>query len=95
MTKILLHDTNLKSLIMTNKIESGVYQNRKYYDKHKNWDDVLWDLEHDDVLKNLSRGKTFFKNSIEPKNILIPATFFGFVFKTSAKLSLLAPIIKE
>ena len=60
LTKILLHDTNLKSLIMTNKIESGIYNNRKYYDKHKNWDDVLWDLEHDDVLKNLSKGRSYF-----------------------------------
>jgi hypothetical protein len=29
------------------------------------------------------------------KNILIPATFFGLVLRTSSKLSLVAPIIKR
>ena len=27
----------------------------------KNWDDVLWDLEHEDVMNNLSKCKTFFQ----------------------------------
>jgi hypothetical protein len=29
--------------------------------KNKDWDDTLWDLEHGEVMKNLSKCKTFFQ----------------------------------
>jgi hypothetical protein len=63
--KQLTKGISLKTLVMTNKIPKVDIYCYPYYCKHKNWDDVLWDLEHDDVLKNLSRGKTFFSTCPE------------------------------
>lgn len=58
--KTLLKDTEIKNLLISNSVteESFSY---KYYLKNKDWDDTLWDLEHGEVMKNLSKCKTFFQ----------------------------------
>ena len=58
--KTLLKDTEIKNLLISNSVteESFSY---KYYLKNKDWDDTLWDLEHGEVMKNLSKSKTFFQ----------------------------------
>ena len=46
--------TDLKTLVITtfNKI---LVSSKKYYEKNKNWDNTVWDLKHDDVIKNISK----------------------------------------
>ena len=63
--KTLLKDTEIKNLLISNSVteESFSY---KYYLKNKDWDDTLWDLEHGEVMKNLSKCKTFFQKCKYP-----------------------------
>ena len=54
--KQLLKDTDIKNLVMSN-VEDPF---DRYYLKHKNQLDTLWDLPHSQVMDNLSKCKTFF-----------------------------------
>ena len=68
--KIMLKDTNFKTLLMTN-IPTDAHKKlwgddkffkrcHNYYQKNKHWEDCLYDLPHNEVMKNLCRAKTFF-----------------------------------
>ena len=59
--KSMLANTNVRSLVMSNSIRKDDYC-YNYYQKHlKKWNNVLWDLEYNEVMKNLSKSKTFFQ----------------------------------
>ena len=58
--KTLLKDTGIKNLLMSSSITEGSFC-YKYYLKNKDWNDTLWDLEHNEVMKNLSKCKIFFQ----------------------------------
>ena len=50
--------TDLNTLVITSK--SSHEKNSKYYETNKNWNNVIWDKPHDEVVKNISKCKTFF-----------------------------------
>ena len=56
--KHMTKDDNLKTLVITSK--SSHEKNSKYYETNKNWDNVIWDKPHDEVIKNISSCRTFF-----------------------------------
>ena len=60
--KDMLKNTDYNTLVMTNSISNKEKfpQNYMYYEKNKHWDGCLYDLPHDDVMKNLSNSKTYF-----------------------------------
>ena len=65
--KEMLKDTNIQNLVITNhpflnKEDRGKYekQHYRYYQKGKSYNDVLWNLTHEDVLKNLSKCSSYF-----------------------------------
>jgi len=49
---------DIKSLVITSKtqVESDI----KYYERNKNWDDVVWDRPYKEVMENISKCKTYF-----------------------------------
>ena len=60
--KSMLEGTNFRTLLMTNP-ERHDDRDKKCYEywmKNKHWDDCLYDLPHGEVIKNLSRGRTYF-----------------------------------
>ena len=60
--KSMLEGTNFRTLLMTNP-ERHDNRDKKCYEywlKNKHWDDCLFDLPHEEVMKNLSRGRTYF-----------------------------------
>ena len=60
--KSMLEGTNFRTLLMSNP-ERHDRRNKKCYEywmKNKHWDDCLYDLPHGEVIKNLSRGRTYF-----------------------------------
>ena len=60
--KSMLEDTNFKTLLMTNpeRHDDRDIKCYEYWMKNKHWDDCLYDLPHNEVMKNLSRGRTYF-----------------------------------
>jgi len=52
-------NTSLKTLVITNTISKDNIGSYSYYNTNKNYDDIFWDLKHEDVLKNLSNCKTY------------------------------------
>jgi len=56
--KHLTKNTDLKTLVITNKSSSS--KNDKYFERNQNWDNTLWGLPHNEVLKNISKCRTFF-----------------------------------
>tara|TARA_B100000424_G_scaffold269299_1_gene265946 strand:- start:1026 stop:2141 length:1116 start_codon:yes stop_codon:yes gene_type:complete len=61
--------TDLKTLVITamssstvrfKKTNAKMDGHTRYYEKNKNWDNTVWDLKHDDVIKNISKCNTFF-----------------------------------
>ena len=58
--KKLLKDTDIKTLVMTNRIEEGRPE-YEYYQRNKDTSGTLWDLEYKDVMNNLSKSMTFFQ----------------------------------
>lgn len=71
--KSMLQDTDFKTLLITNpetQVESQITANKKYiktrlinqkyFEKNKHWDNCLFDIPHDEVMKNLSNTKTYF-----------------------------------
>ena len=50
--------TDLNTLVISSK--SSHQKNSKYYETNKNWNNVIWDKPHDEVVKNISKCKTFF-----------------------------------
>tara|TARA_Y100000592_G_scaffold38474_1_gene61005 strand:+ start:234 stop:1367 length:1134 start_codon:yes stop_codon:yes gene_type:complete len=61
--KSMLKDTEFKTLLMSNvknldsESEDGKVQ---YYEKNKHWKDCLYDLPHEEVIKNLTKSRTYF-----------------------------------
>ena len=53
-------DTDIKTLVMTNRIEEGRPE-YEYYQRNKDTSGTLWDLEYKDVMNNLSKSMTFFQ----------------------------------
>jgi len=60
--KSMLEGTNFRTLLMTNpeRLDTRDKKCYEYWLKNKHWDDCLYDLPHDEVTKNLSRGRTYF-----------------------------------
>jgi len=56
--KHLTKNTDLKTLVISNY--SSHHKNEKYFETNKNWDNTLWGLPHNEVLKNISKCRTFF-----------------------------------
>ena len=56
--KQLLKDTDIKNLVITNTPTTK--WDTSYYNKHKHYDNVLWDLPHNEVIYNLSKFGTYF-----------------------------------
>ena len=54
--KEMLQDTGIRNLVIAN-IEDD---KSTYYLKNKNQPDTMWDLPHDEVMKNLAKCKTYF-----------------------------------
>ena len=54
----LLKDTNMKNLIISGKYQAE--NDKKYYEKNKELDNVKWDIEYDKVIDNLSKFGTYF-----------------------------------
>jgi len=54
----LLKDTDMKNLIISGKYQTE--NDKKYYEKNKELDNVEWDIEYDKVIDNLSKFKTYF-----------------------------------
>ena len=57
--KTISKDTNFKTLVMSNRVQKFDMYSYSYYNTNKNYDDIFWDLKHEDVLKNLSNCKTY------------------------------------
>ena len=53
-----LQDTNYKTVLLTNT--PTVEKEIDYLYKNSHWDDVLFNLKHSDVMKTLSKSKTYF-----------------------------------
>ena len=53
-----LEKTNFKTILMTNTPTAE--KELKYLKKNSHWKDVLFDLKHEDVMKTLSKSKTYF-----------------------------------
>ena len=56
--KRLTKDSDLKTLVLTNK--SSQSRQEKYFERNQNWDNTLWGLQHNEVLENISKCRTFF-----------------------------------
>ena len=54
----LLKDTDMKNLIISGKYQSE--NDKKYYEKNKELDNVKWDIEYNKVNDNLSKFRTYF-----------------------------------
>jgi len=54
----LLKDTDMKNLIISGKYQSE--NDKKYYEKNKELDNVKWDIEYNKVIDNLSKFRTYF-----------------------------------
>ena len=49
---------DIKSLVITSKTQ--VEDDIKYYERNKDWPDTVWDLPYKEVMKNISKCKTYF-----------------------------------
>lgn len=56
--KTMTKGTDIKSLVLTSKTQ--IEDDLPYYEKHQDWDDVLWDLPYKKVMENISKCKTYF-----------------------------------
>ena len=56
--KQFLKDTDIKNIVITNTPTTK--WDSDYYNKNKHYDNVLWDLPHDEVIINLSKCGSFF-----------------------------------
>ena len=56
--KTMTKGTDIKSLVLTSKTQ--IEDDLPYYEKHQDWDDVLWDLPYKEVMENISKCKTYF-----------------------------------
>ncbi len=49
---------DIKSLVITSQTQ--VKSDIKYYERNKDWDDVVWDLPYKEVLEQLAKCRTYF-----------------------------------
>ena len=49
---------DIKSLVITSQTQ--VQSDIKYYERNKDWEDTVWDLPYKEVMKNISKCKTYF-----------------------------------
>ena len=56
-----LKDTDYKNVLMTNTPNGD--KEKQYLQNNSHWDGVLFDLQHKDVMKNLSKSMTYFSTS--------------------------------
>ena len=56
--KSMTRDGDIKSLVITSKTQRP--EDIKYYERNKDWKDVLWDLPYNKVMENISKCKTYF-----------------------------------
>ena len=60
--KTMTKDTDLTSLVITSKTQYD--KDIPYYNKHKDWNNVLWDKPYTEVMENISKCKTYFSTWI-------------------------------
>jgi len=56
--KTMTKGKDIKSLVITSKTQ--VNADIKYYERNKDWPDIEWDLPYKEVMKNISKCKTYF-----------------------------------
>jgi len=56
--KTMTKGKDIKSLVITSKTQ--VNSDIKYYERNKDWEDTVWDLPYKEVMKNISKCKTYF-----------------------------------
>ena len=56
--KTMTKGKDIKSLVITSKTQ--VQSDIKYYERNKDWPDTVWDLPYKEVMKNISKCKTYF-----------------------------------
>ena len=56
--KHLTKDENITSLVITS--QTPTYYYNSYYNKNKNWDNVIWNEPYEKVIRNISRCRTYF-----------------------------------
>ena len=60
--KTMTKDTDITSLVITSKTQYD--KDIPYYNKHKDWNNVLWDKPYTEVMENISKCKTYFSTWI-------------------------------
>ena len=98
--KQLLKDTDIKNLVITNTPTTK--WDNSYYKKHKEYDDVLWDLPHNEVMTNLSKCGSYFSTwdketygitALESLSCGVPVILNS--FKDGTHASEIIPVSKE
>ena len=56
--KSMTKEKDIKSLVITSKTQFE--KDLPYYNKHKDWENTLWDLPYDEVMENISKCRTYF-----------------------------------
>ena len=56
--KAMTKGKDIKSLVITSKTQ--VQSDIKYYERNQHWPDIVWDLPYKEVMKNISKCKTYF-----------------------------------
>ena len=56
--KHMIKNTDISSLVITSKTQLD--KDLPYYNKNKDWDDVIWNEPYDKVMESISKCKTYF-----------------------------------
>lgn len=56
--KSMTKNKGIKSLVITSQTQRP--EDKKYYERNKDWKDVVWDLPYKEVIDNISKCKTYF-----------------------------------
>ena len=54
----MIKNTDISSLVITSKTQLD--KDLPYYNKNKDWDDVVWNEPYDKVMESISKCKTYF-----------------------------------
>ncbi len=98
--KKLLKDSDITNLVITGKYQAE--QDKKYYEKYKDYDDVEWDIPYNKVIDKLSQFGTYFSTcnketwgitALEALSCGVPIILNGYTDGTHA--SQLIPAVKR
>jgi len=91
MLRELLHDTDMTNLIISGKYQSE--NDKAYYNRNKELDNVKWDIKYDEVIDHLSKFRTYFSTcnhetwgitALEALSCGVPLILNGYKDKTHA-----------